>query len=119
LLWVGDACVPSGFARVTHQVLETLRKTWDVFVLGLNYHGDPHQYPYEVYPCLPGGDGFGVGRIKELADKLGPSLIVLQQDPWNFQLYLERIKTVPVVGIVAVDGKNCRGSELNGLKLAI
>lgn len=119
LLWVGDACVSSGFARATHRTLNTLKETFDVSVLGMNYHGDPHEYPYPIYPCSPGGDYFGLGRLTGLIAKTGPSVIVVQNDPWNFQPYIERAGNVPVVGLVAVDGKNCQGTQLNGLSLAI
>ncbi len=37
LLWVGDATVATGFAKVTHNVLDVLKEHWDVSVLGLNY----------------------------------------------------------------------------------
>jgi glycosyltransferase involved in cell wall biosynthesis len=48
-----------------------------------------------------------------------PDVVLLQQDPWNFPAYLKRIENTPVIGIVAVDGKNCRGGDLNGLALAV
>ena len=118
LLWIGDACVSSGFARSTHKIVDVLRHTFDVAVLGMNYFGDPHPYPYPIYPCLPAGQ-MGVNRVKELIQKLGPSIVVVQQDPWNIQAYLQRVGNVPTVGIIAVDGKHCQGTELNGLATAI
>lgn len=119
LLWIGDAACDSGFARCTHGVLETLRHTWDVHVLGLNYRGDPHTYPYLIYPARVGGDIFGVHRLAELVPKISPDLIVVQNDPWNFPGYLAKLASVPVVGFIAVDGKNCAGAGLNSLKHAI
>jgi D-inositol-3-phosphate glycosyltransferase len=119
LLWVGDAACESGFARATHNTLETLRHTWDVVVLGLNYLGDPHHYPYRIFPCFPGGDGFGVGRIAGLVQGYKPDLVVIQNDPWNVEIYLEQLAEIPhkpkLMGAMAVDGKNCRGNLLNGL----
>lgn len=121
LLWVGDACVSSGFARSTHGVLDTLRFVYDVSVLGMCYNGDPHDHPYRVYPAFAGGDSFGVGRIRGLVESLKPDVIVVQQDPWNFPAYLTQLTgiDVPVVGVVAVDGKNCAGENLNPLALSI
>jgi glycosyltransferase involved in cell wall biosynthesis len=121
LLWIGDAAVATGFARITHHVLDVLKETWDVSVLGLNYMGDPHGYGYPIYPCWPGRDAFGLGRVKELMDGIKPDLIVIQNDPWNIKEYLDRIKgKVATVGALAVDGKNCKPAEvLNGLDLAI
>jgi glycosyltransferase involved in cell wall biosynthesis len=106
-------------------VLATLCEEYDVTVLGINYNGDPHDYPYPIYAAAPGGDAFGVGRLIWMCDLVKPDVIVIQQDPWNFPLYLRRLKGIeeyrgiPVVGVVAVDGKNCRGTKLNGLSLAI
>jgi glycosyltransferase involved in cell wall biosynthesis len=119
LLWIGDAAVASGFARATHYTLETLRQTWDVSVLGINYQGDPHRYPYDIYPCFPGGDLFGLGRVVPLIKKIRPDVIVVQNDPWNIPAYLAKTGNVPVIGAIAVDGKNCAGRGLNGLALAI
>lgn len=119
LLWIGDACVSSGFARATHKILETVSQSFDVHVLGLNYMGDPHPYPYPVYPGFTGGDALGYGRVKSLVQKIGPSVVIVQNDPWNFQEYIRRIGNVPTIGIVAIDGKNCQGKLLNGLTLAI
>ena len=121
LLWIGDAVVSTGFAKCTHQILNVVRQDWDVHVLGMNYFGDPHQYPYPIFPCVRGkqGDAFGLSRIPQLVDTVRPELIVVQNDPWNFPPYLKAAGNVPVVGIVAVDGKNCRGEGLNGLHHAI
>lgn len=119
LLWIGDACVSSGFARATHHTLAAFHPDWDVHVLGINYRGDPHPYPYPVYPPWPGGDLHGVGRTKELVDKIKPDVVIVQQDPWNLPAYMQKAGNVPVIGAVAVDGKNCAGRGLNGLKLAI
>lgn len=123
LLWVGDAACPSGFAKCTHYTLDVLRRTWDVVVLGLNYRGDPHQYPYPIFPCWPGGDLFGVGRLEEMIDTHRPDLVVIQNDPWNIPSYMAKVNRFrtppPVVGTIAVDGKNVKGTALNGLARAL
>ena len=121
LLWVGDAAVSSGFARATHHTLDVVRQTFDVHVLGLNYMGDPHSYPYPIYPCYPGGDMFGVGRVRGIAEAVKADVIVIQQDPWNFPFYMDALKSFDalVIGAVAVDGKNCAGEMLNGLASAV
>ena len=121
LLLIGDAGVASGFARMNHAYVITLQaRGWDVSVLGLNYQGDPHTHPYPIYSCIArGGDGFGLKRTRELVEKLRPDVVCLTQDPWNVQAYLKRVGNTPVVGSIAVDGKNCRGTELNGLAHAV
>lgn len=123
LLWIGDAVASTGFARCTHKTLEVVERDWDVVVLGLNYFGDPHSYPYKIYPCYPGGDFFGVRRVREIMRLEKPDLIVIQNDPWNIRPYMEMIReeseTIPVVGAIAVDGLNCRGTELNLLDACV
>jgi glycosyltransferase involved in cell wall biosynthesis len=126
LLWVGDAGVSTGFARCTHEILRSVSRNYNVSVLGINYAGRPHSWPYPIYPAWqPRGDAFGVREIAEVAFRTRAELIVIQQDPWNFPPYLdelkkyEELKGIPVVGVVAVDGLNCRGKALQGLRLAI
>jgi D-inositol-3-phosphate glycosyltransferase len=122
LLWSGDACCATGFARTTHKTLETLCNTWDVIVLGIGANGDPHEFPYTVYPAFTGGDAFGVGRIASIVRSVKPDVVVIQNDPWNIPPFINELRhaTVsPIVGIIAVDGRNCRGTQLNGLNHAI
>ena len=120
VLWIGDAAVASGFARATHYTCDVLtRRGWEVHILGINYRGDPHAYDYPIYPASTGGDLFGLGRTAELVKKVRPDVVVVQNDPWNVQEYVKRTGKVPVVASLAVDGKNCRGRELNGLAYAV
>lgn len=120
LLWIGDAAVATGFARCTHETLKGfLAAGWEPHVLGLNYLGDPHDFPYPIYPCWPGRDMFGLGRTAELVSKIKPDLVVVQNDPWNVPEYVKRIGNVPVMASIPVDGKNCRGAQLNGLAHAV
>ena len=119
LLWIGDACCDSGFARATHYTLTTLKDLFDVAVLGLNYLGDPHSYPYPIYPVWPGGDSFGIGRLEKIVPFVRPDVVVIQNDPWNIPFYMEMLqfaKKIPVVAILAVDGLNCRGGDINAAK---
>lgn len=127
LLWIGDACVATGFARATHKTLEVLSQTWDVTVLGINHRGDPDvaaRYPYPIYPCFV-GDFFGYKRIADVVNKKmgGVDCIVIQNDVWNIPGYVKTIReagiNAPIVGAIAVDGKNCQGFKLNDLALSI
>lgn len=121
LLWIGDAACPSGFARATHYTLDVLRKTWEVHVLGLNYRGDPHDWPYKIYPAslADRSDLFGLRRVPEMIAGIRPDVIIIQNDPWNLPMYMELTRMVPTIAALAVDGLNCRGRELNGLQCAI
>lgn len=120
LLWIGDAGVSTGFSRCTHEILKEIAPKFDVHVLALGYEGDSnHGLPWPLYRASAGGDPLGLGRVADLVSKLGPTAVVVQNDPWNFKHYLQRAGNSIVVGIVAVDGKNCRGVEMNGLSSAI
>ena len=120
LLWIGDAGVNTGFARCTHEILKELAPKFDVHVLALGYDGDSgHGLPWPIYRASAGGDPLGIGRVANLVSKLGPTVVVIQNDPWNFPLYLKQAGNSTVVGVVAVDGKNCRGTLMNGLASAI
>lgn len=130
LLWVGDAGCPSGFARATHEILNVLRETWDVYVLGMNYRGDPDGFPEflrgRIWACAPGGDALGVGRLIWMMDNVKPDVVLFQNDPWHIKYYtaqLDKFKKeyghVTRVGAIAVDGKNCQGAAMNGLDAAV
>lgn len=133
LLWVGDAGVPSGFARATHEILDTLRFAYDVTVLGINYRGDPHGYPYPIWSAAAEGDVLGAYRLVWMCDFVKPDVIVLQNDGWNIQQYIRRVQAkkpsgeymfpehaaVPIIAIVAVDGKNFQGGWLDGVDHAV
>ncbi len=121
LLWVGDAGVATGFARVTHGICDVLRHRWDLHVLGINYTGDPHPFPFPIYPArtITGGDAFGVARTAKLATYLKPDIIVALNDPWNIPAYMSKAGNCPVIASMPVDGLNCRGRELNGLAGAV
>jgi D-inositol-3-phosphate glycosyltransferase len=121
LLWIGDAACASGFARCTHHTLDTLRHSWEIEVLGLNYRGRPHDFPYSIYPATESdhSDLFGFSQVGTRVREFRPDVVVIQNDPWNFPPYMRLLPNVPVIGVVAVDGLNCRGRELNGLTCAI
>lgn len=129
ILWVGDAGCQSGFALATHHVIEYLDKRClgehEVTVLGVNYRGDPHSYPYPLYAASAGGDGFGLGRLIWMCDTVKPDLIVFQNDGWNIPAYIQQLQLfpeyagIPVIAVVAVDGKNFDGKWLDGVTLAV
>ena len=94
VLWYGDACCNTGFARVTHSVLDHLHKVHDVSVFGINATGDPHGYPYEVFPAgnVNCPDRFGIPRLPEVVAKVRPDVIVCCQDIWIINNVWERIQ---------------------------
>lgn len=114
VLWVGDAVIQTGFARVTHSIVERLiPKGWDVQVLGVNFTGDPptHRqwkpYPYPIWPAAPGGDHLGIGRIAGICREFQPDVVMLLNDPWLVALYQPEIpQGIPVVAYMPIDAPN-------------
>ncbi len=119
VLWIGDALCDSGFARATENIARSLdHRTggpFEVSILGINYLGDPHpHFAPDVYPCWPGGDMFGIGRLEKIVPLVRPDVIVIQNDPWNIPEYMEILKyaeRIPVVGILSINGKNCQSGN--------
>lgn len=107
LLWIGDACVPTGFATVTHAVLDHLRHDWDVIVSGVNYDGSPHDLPYTIIPAWQGGDMWGMNRFAHLCAEFDPAVVVINSDPWNVSQFARVAPAgTPVIGYMPVDGGN-------------
>jgi glycosyltransferase involved in cell wall biosynthesis len=135
VLWVGDAACPSGFARATHGILDTVRHQYEPYVLGINYRGDPHDWPYKIWAAAPFGDSIGVKRLIWMCDLVmqetgaAPDVIVLLNDGWHIPFYMQQLRlrkssgeyawpdyaAVPVVAMVAVDGKNFNAEWLDGV----
>lgn len=107
LLWIGDALVPTGFATVTHAVLNHLNHDWEVVVSGVNYDGSAHQLPYQVIPAWQGGDMWGLNRFQHLCAEFDPAAVVINNDWWNVAAFAKIApKGVPVIGYMPVDGGN-------------
>lgn len=122
ILWVGDAVAATGFSRCTHAACDALHAAgYDIHVLGMNHYGDPHPYPYPIYPARKGGDWSGVLRLPELVEKLDPDLIVGLNDAWNVRDYLDElndsgVQLPPIMFWLAADGENqAAGRELDDL----
>lgn len=130
ILFVGDAACSTGFALCTHQLCDRLHAAGhDVTILGINYYGDKHDYPYPIYPCVNPLDRShmvcGEQRLPKLIYRLRPDIVIILQDPWNIRGYMIEIEEqlgdidIPrplMIGWLAVDAKNqISGRQLNQL----
>lgn len=124
VLWVGDAVAPTGFARCTHGVLPTLSGAgWEIEVVGVNYWGVPHDYPYKIWPAATGPNNpFGERRLAQLVHAEEWDAVVLLTDPWHVPTYTKAIEVAcetkerpPVVGWLAVDAVNQRAEDVESL----
>jgi len=85
ILYCGDAFVETGFGRVAQYLLPALAEEHEVFVLAVNYHGDPNAEAkkYTVYPAmLYGNDPFGSHRIATVIQQVKPDLVWVTNDIW-------------------------------------
>ena len=123
LLWIGDALVPTGFATVTHAVLDHLRHDWEVVVSGVNYDGAAHHLPYKVIPAFQGGDMWGLNRFRHLCAEFDPAAVIINNDWWNVAAFAKIApEGVPVIGYMPVDGGHLDPAamrELNKLHAAV
>lgn len=127
ILWCGDSpTVDTGFARCTRAACAELHRAGhEVIVLGINESGDPHEYPYSIYPAVSLRDRsrkfFGEDRLPALSARSKPDVIVILQDPWNIPRYVAafedlEVERPPTIGWLAVDSKNHpNSSELDAL----
>jgi glycosyltransferase involved in cell wall biosynthesis len=94
ILWISDGVTPTGFSRVAHSIIKYLpRDKYNIEMLAINYHGDPHEYNYNIYPAGSKGILYGFNRIQDLA-KDDIDLIFILNDVWIINEYLKVIKEV-------------------------
>ncbi len=95
LMVIGDGVVPTGFSRVLHSIIQYFSEDeFDISWLAVNFHGDPHDYPYRIYPASTGGDLYGIKRLQNLLDIEGPDVVLILNDIWIIDNYLEVIKNI-------------------------
>lgn len=118
VLWVSDGVTPTGFSRVSHSIIKYLdKKKYDITMLAINYFGDPHPYPFKIYPCNAIGDMYGEKRLAPLLELIEPDLIFMLNDAPIITRYLEIIKKhyadklLPkIVTYIPVDAENHDGA---------
>jgi D-inositol-3-phosphate glycosyltransferase len=122
-LFVCDFACNTGFSRVSENIAKELtRKGYEVDVLAINYHGDPHplQKYHRMFPAPLGNDVYGLNRISGIVQAGNYDFIFMLQDIWLVGMYLERlardIKTFPpVVYYIPVDAKHIKKSFVEPL----
>lgn len=94
ILVCGDGVTPTGFSRVLHSIVKYLPKEdYNIHWIAVNYYGDPHDYPYKIYPATLSNraDLYGFSRLPEFVDK-NIDIIFILNDAWLVSVYLEYIK---------------------------
>jgi glycosyltransferase involved in cell wall biosynthesis len=119
LLWVGDIIATTGFARVTHNVIERLKDEYEIVVLGCNWHGDPDpmQERFKIYPASNRFQQapFGEDRIREVVEIEKPDIVFTINDCWIINEQYKRIADLhqkmgfKFVGYMPMDSYNWVG----------
>lgn len=119
VIFYGDSpTCATGFGQVSRNILPALYNSgrYDVDILGINYWGDPHEYPFKIWPMAVNGqrDPYGRQRLQQhlMDPKLEYDILFFLQDTFildflpsmfvNLQKAGKRFKSVyyyPIDGI--------------------
>jgi len=74
----------TGFGTVSRNVFEGLYKTgkYDIDILGINYWGDPHNFPYRIWPTGTNQqkDPYGRQKVLNMIPQMDFDILFLLQD---------------------------------------
>ena len=77
VIFYGDSpTCATGFGQVSRNILPALYNSgrYDVDILGINYWGDPHDYPFKIWPMAVNGQRDPYGRQRLQQHLLDPNL---------------------------------------------
>lgn len=84
LCYMDSPTCATGFGTVSRNILEALHKTgnYDIDVLGINYWGDPHNFPYRIWPVgnNPERDPYGRKKIANMIPRMDFDILFFMQD---------------------------------------
>lgn len=92
ILCVSDAVTPTGFSRVFHSLVKYWEEHYEIVSVGVNYHGDPHDYKFPVFPANNGASIYGENRVCDLLKTNDFDLVWILNDAWVIDRYLNAIK---------------------------
>lgn len=114
LFIMADAAVDTGFATVTHNIIDSLHTSWDISVLAVNYYGDPHPIQKKAALWSPTGvmqgDLYGFQRVQTLLTNTKPDVVLVINDPWIAAEYTNTWKDTPGIKILytPIDATNIK-----------
>lgn len=105
ILWCSDLITPTGFSRVAHSIIKFIESDYDIVGVGVNYHGDPHNYKFPTFPAsISTAKGpYGENRVVDLLNGQDFDILYIINDSWVINRYLQAIKaqvTKPLPKIV-------------------
>lgn len=110
LVWA-DAGAHTGFGTVTQNLMRRWAVNgWEMHILATNYLGDPWPGPWQLYPAVKYNrqDVFGLGRLKELLDRIKPDVFFILQDLYTVAEGLQTLGgqfPFPTVLYAPIDGR--------------
>lgn len=121
LLFYGHGNIESGFGRVSQNILSYLTKTWDVAQVAIGYNGDPHPWPWRMYPAGNEGDQWGLNRLEKIYQREKPDVFAIVMEPWNIMPFVQTLRAglgsrVKIVAYAVVDGLNMKEEHAHWLQ---
>lgn len=86
--WGDSPTVDTGFGTVARNLLPRLKEMGhEIYVLGINYYGDPYDHELFDFPIWPVDKGsldqmYGYQKFWYLENQVEPDLIFMLNDPW-------------------------------------
>ncbi len=111
ILIIGDAAAFTGFARVIYEIFFPLKDKYELVQLGTNYFGDPHNWPWKIFPAGIDKYSLGAHRVKSLVEGFKPSLVFMLQDPWALVAYFKELEAFPHIPKVVYASFNAKNIE--------
>ena len=126
ILIISDFCCTTGFATVGQNVAKYLKPKYEIDVLALNYHGDPHplQKSFNIFPATLQGDMYGINRVANIVASNDYKMIFMINDIWIVSEYIREIrtkvnKTIPIVTYTPVDAPHLKPEFIHPLNQGI
>lgn len=126
LIWGDSPTATTGFGRVNREIISGISKKFDldIHVLGVNYEGDPHEFPFKIYPTMrfldninSDSEPFGYEFLEQMIIKETPDIVFLHNDPWNIEIVSKNVnklneflkqkmnKQFVTIAYLAIDGE--------------
>lgn len=91
LLVLGEAVVPTGYARVSQSIFSRLAHRYAITQLATRYEGGSHDLPWELIRATDNGDPYGLQRLGEVVRGVDPDLIFCVYDLPMLMAYIRHL----------------------------